>query len=36
MASAVGIAVLDAIKEDKCQENSAVIGNGFIVYLAML
>ena len=28
MASTVGIAVLDAIKEDKCQENSAVIGNG--------
>jgi hypothetical protein len=31
MASAVGIAVLDAIKEDKCQENSAVIGNWFIL-----
>ena len=26
MASAVGIAVLDAIKEDNCQENSKVIG----------
>ena len=26
MASAVGIAVLDAIKEDKCQENSLEIG----------
>jgi hypothetical protein len=26
MASAVGIAVLDTIEEDKCQENSKIIG----------
>jgi alanine-glyoxylate transaminase/(R)-3-amino-2-methylpropionate-pyruvate transaminase len=29
LASTVGIAVLDAIKEDKSQENSAVIGKDF-------
>jgi hypothetical protein len=26
MASAVGIAVLDTIEEDECQENSKIIG----------
>ena len=36
MASAVGIAVLDAIKEDKLQENCANLGTYFIQELAKL
>ena len=36
MASAVGIAVLDAIEEDKCQENSLEIGTYFLKELAKL
>lgn len=36
MASAVGVAVLDAIKEDKCQENSKELGTYFINELAKL
>ena len=36
MASAVGIAVLDAIKEDKLQENSKDLGTYFIKELAKM
>ena len=36
MASAVGIAVLDAIKEDKLQENCANLGTYCIQELAKL
>ena len=36
MASAVGIAVLDAIREDKLQENCANLGTYFIQELAKL
>ena len=36
MASAVGIAVLDAIKEDKLQENCADLGTYFIQELAKI
>lgn len=36
MASAVGIAVLDAIEEDKCQQISKDVGTYFIEELAKL
>lgn len=36
MASAVGIAVLDALEEDKCQENSAKVGTYFLKQLGDL
>merc|ERR1740137_339726 len=36
MASAVGIAVLDAIKEDKCQETSLEVGTYFLTKLVEL
>ena len=36
MSSAVGIAVMDAIEEDKCQENSYKLGTYFIKELAKL
>ena len=36
MASAVGIAVLDAIEEDKCQQTSKDVGTYFIQELAKL
>ena len=36
MASAVGMAVLDAIKEDKCQENSLEVGTYLMEQLVKL
>ena len=36
MASAVGVAVLDAIEEDKCQEVSRDVGTYFLMELAKL
>jgi 4-aminobutyrate aminotransferase-like enzyme len=36
MASAVGIAVLDTLEEDKCQETSKDVGTYFLNELAKL